>query len=101
MSAGFHLVAVLLLAHAPGLTAVEDRSPPFPDQQMQQEWKRAQELARKGVEELLRSLEVFKNSLPEYGRPYIDPDGNIIIPRKRRGPPNLETPVPEPSPERT
>ena len=101
MSAASHLVAALMLAHAPAVAAAEDRAPLFPDQHMQEEWKRAQELARRGILDLLQSLEVLKDSLPGYGVPYVDPNGNIVIPRKRRTPPNFGAPVPEPRPERT
>ena len=101
MSAISRLAAVLLLTHAPALAAAQDRNPSFPDEETQQEWRRAQELARSGMKDLLQSLEALKNSLPEYGLPYVDPIGNIVIPRKRRMPPNFQTPVPEPRPERT
>jgi hypothetical protein len=81
MSAGFHLVATLLLAHAPAVAA-DDRPPSFPDPQTQEQWKRAHELARRGMQELLQSFELFKEGLPEYGTPYIDQNGDIVIPRK-------------------
>jgi len=42
-------------------------------------------------------LEVLKDSLPEYGLPYADPEGNIVIPNKLRMPPNFGTPVPDQS----
>ncbi len=100
MSPGFHLVAAVLLAQA-GPVAADDQLPAFPDQQSQDQWKRAEELARKGMEELLRSLELFKEGLPVYGTPFIDPNGNIVIPRKPRLTPPLGAPVPEPAPERT
>ena len=100
MSAAYQLIATLVLANAPAVqAAAEDRIPSFPTQHMQQEWKRAEGLARKGIDELLQSLEVFKDSLPEYGLPYVDPRGNIIIPHKRRAPLHFGTPVPEPAPE--
>jgi hypothetical protein len=100
MSAGMRIIVALLLAQAPAVAA-EDQPLGFPDQQTQEQWKRAERRAHKGVEELLRSFELFKDSLPEYGLPYINPDGDIVIPRRRRTPPHLGTPVPSPRPERT
>jgi len=99
MSAAYPLVAALLFAHPSAVSAAEDRIPTFPEQQPQQELRRAQRLARKGIDELLQSLEVLKDALPEYGLPYVDPKGNIVIPNKRQTPPHFGTPVPEPAPE--
>jgi hypothetical protein len=95
--AGCHLVAALLLAQPP-TAAAADQPPTFPEQQTQGSWKRAEELARRGMDELLRSFELFKESLPVYGAPYIGENGDIIIPRK---PPLTGTPVPERQPDRT
>jgi hypothetical protein len=100
MSTGLRLLTALLLAHAP-TAAAEDRVPSFPDQQTQEQWKRAEELARKGMDELLQSLKLFKESLPEYGAPYVNRNGDIVIPRKPRLTPRSDTPVPAPWPERT
>jgi len=94
MPAAFHLVATLLLAHAPALPAA-DQPPSFLDPQSQQEWNHAQELARQGINELLRSLEIFRDSLPAYGPPYIDQNGNIVIPRQPHMRPEMGAPVPE------
>ncbi|MGO8917986.1 MAG: hypothetical protein ACLQJR_18950 [Stellaceae bacterium] len=99
-AAGLRIVTALLLAHAPAFAA-EDRLPSFPDQQTQEQWKRAEELARKGMEELLRSFDLFKEALPEYGTPFVNGNGDIVIPRKQRMTPHLGTPVPTPRPERT
>ena len=98
MSAGLPLAAALLLAQTPALAA-SDQPPAFPDRPVQEQWDRAQELARKGMQDLLRSFELFKESIPQYGVPYVTPEGDIVIPRKRRTVPG--TPVPEPKPERT
>jgi hypothetical protein len=100
MSAGLRIVVGLLLAQSPAVAA-EDQPLPFPDQQTQEQWKRAERLAHRGVEELLRSFELFKDALPEYGVPYINRDGDIVIPRKWRTTPHRGTPVPSPPPERT
>lgn len=98
MPAGLHFVAALLLAHASPVN-ISDQAPAFPDQQTQEQWDRAQEMARKGLQELLRSFELFREGIPEYGLPYIAPNGDIVIPRKGRSLPG--TPVPEGKPERT
>lgn len=95
--AGYHLVAALLLAQAPPVAAA-DQPPPFPDREMQEQWQRAEELARQGMQELLQSFEMLKESLPLYGLPYVGENGDIIIPRR---PPRAGIPVPERQPERT
>ena len=100
MSRGLRIVTALVLAHAP-VAAAAEWVPPFPDQQTQEQWKEAEERARKGVQELLQSLELFKDALPDYGLPYVDSDGDIVIPRKWRRSPHRGTPVPAPRPERT
>jgi hypothetical protein len=69
MSADLRLLTALLLAHASS-AAAEDRAPSFPDQQTQEQWKRAEELAR--MDELLQSLKLFKEGLPEYVTPYVN-----------------------------
>jgi hypothetical protein len=88
MSAGLRIIVALLLAQAPAV-AGENQPLGFPDQQTQEQWKRAERLAHKGVEELLRSFELFKDALPEYGVPYINPDGDIVIPRRWRTTPTI------------
>lgn len=40
-----------------------------------------EEMAREGVERLMDALEAFLSSIPQYGVPYVDEDGNIVIPR--------------------
>jgi hypothetical protein len=100
MPAAFHLVATLLLVHAPTLDAA-DQPPYFLDPQSQEDWNHAQELARHGIDELLRSFELFKDGLPVYGAPYIDQNGNIVIPRQPRVTPPMGAPVPERQPDHT
>jgi hypothetical protein len=94
MPAAFHLVATLLLAQAPTV-AVADQPPSFLDPQSQEDWRHAQELARHGIDDLLRSFELFKDSLPVYGAPYIDQNGNIVVPRQPRMAPPTAAPLPE------
>lgn len=40
-----------------------------------------EELAREGVEKLMRALEGLLQAIPQYGAPYVDEDGDIVIPR--------------------
>ena len=98
MSPSFRLLLALLLMPAPAALAA-DRPHPFPDQQTQEQWDRAQELARRGIEELLQSFDLFRESIPQFGAPYIDGSGNIVIPRRHPAPSGSV--VPEPAPERT
>jgi hypothetical protein len=100
MPAAFHLVATLLLAQAPTVDAA-DQPPSFLDPQSQEEWSHAQELARHGVDDLLRSFELFKDSLPVYGAPYIDQNGNIVIPRQPRMTSPMGAPLPQRQPDHT
>jgi hypothetical protein len=100
MPATFHLVATLLLAQAPTVDAA-DQPPSFFDPQSQEEWSQAQELARHGIDDLLRSFELFKDSLPVYGAPYIDQNGNIVIPRQPRMTSPMNAPLPQRQPDHT
>ncbi len=49
--------------------------------------RRPGEIAREGVDEVLRSLEKFVAGLPRYGLPEITERGDILVPRK-----NSQTP---------
>lgn len=46
-----------------------------------QEWQQAQKEAQEGAEKLMRSFDMFLRTLP-YGLPYVDGEGNIVIPRQ-------------------
>lgn len=39
------------------------------------------ELAVEGVGKLIQALEIFIQTIPQFGAPYIDDSGNIVIPR--------------------
>ena len=41
------------------------------------------ELAREGVERMMRALELFIDMIPQYEMPELDENGDIIIRRKR------------------
>jgi hypothetical protein len=60
------------------------------------------EMAREGVEQLMNAIETFVHSLPMYGAPRIDDEGNIVIPRLDKEEPSERTPERKPeNPERT
>ena len=64
-------LAVGLLAGAPAMAGEhgeEQRSSP-------------EEMAREGAERILRAIEGLLDMIPQYGTPYVDEDGNIVIPR--------------------
>lgn len=46
--------------------------------------KAPEELAREGIEQMLRALEMFLHSVPQYEPPEINENGDIIIRRKRK-----------------
>ncbi len=54
----------------------QPREPPPPEQ-----------LAREGVEKLLRALDAFIQMIPQYEMPELNENGDIIIRRKRDGAP--------------
>ncbi|HUB94714.1 MAG TPA: hypothetical protein VL993_02290 [Stellaceae bacterium] len=90
------MLAVLpILALTPGLSSA-GQPPEFPDDQMRQQLQQAEHLARKGTEELLRSIELLESAIPTYGLPYVDGNGNIVIPRHHD-----PAPVPDTIPDRT
>jgi hypothetical protein len=90
------LSAAVLAAPAP---APAESTPPEQDQQRDQGMmERPSELAIEATRKLMRALELLIQSLPQYGTPRIDENGNIIIPRLP-GPPPRPEPKPQP-PER-
>ncbi len=68
------LVAATLMA-APAARAEE----PDPGTSIEEE-------ARAGIERLMRALELFLQSIPQFEAPYVNDDGDIIIPRKHPAP---------------
>ncbi|MDP6391231.1 MAG: hypothetical protein QF654_15150 [Alphaproteobacteria bacterium] len=69
------LAVVLLLAGsaapilAPALAADSDQ-------------KRAEEMAKEGIQSLLQAMELLLQTIPQYEMPVIDENGDIIIRRK-------------------
>ncbi len=47
---------------------------------------RAEEMARRAMEQLMRALELMIDSIPQYEMPEIEENGDIIIRRKRHEP---------------
>jgi hypothetical protein len=90
------LMILPLVALAPSLSSAADQ-PAFPDQQMMQQLLEAQRLARQAGQDMVRALDALGRAVPQYGMPYLDRDGNIVIPRMRRA--GEGTPVPEYVPE--
>ena len=56
-----------------------------------------EDLARQGMERILRALELFIEMIPQYEMPEVTEEGDIIIRRKRR----KSEPPPEPEMEET
>ena len=75
------MAAALLLAGAAPALAEDGRDPFAPD------WRGS---ARQALEQLGRALDALEGMverLPSYGRPYMDEDGDIVIPRQDPLPP--------------
>ena len=59
--------------------------------------ERPEELAREGMERLLKALELMIEMIPQYEMPEVTEEGDIIIRRKRR----KSEPPPDPEAEET
>ncbi len=77
--AAFGLAAALILA-APAISPAAAEEP--------SESETPSELAREGVERLMRALEALIDSIPQYEMPEINEHGDIIIRRKREAVPD-------------
>ncbi len=75
-------VSALVLAVALGLGA-----PGAARAEQPGDGEQAEEMAREAIEKLMRALELMIESIPQYEMPEINEDGDIIIRRKRRSPP--------------
>jgi hypothetical protein len=85
------LLSALLALAAPA--AAETAPEEALSDEMTEKQRRAVELAREATEMLMKALDLFLQSIPQYGPPEIDEHGNIVIPRI---PPQE---APEPGPE--
>jgi len=86
---------------AASLAALLALSLPVPGAaQGQSDRERAEELAREGMERIMRALETLMQSIPQYELPEINDNGDIII-RRRRPPEGGDMQPPEPEPDST
>ena len=69
------LLALALVGAAPTTSSAATHTP---------ERERAEQMALEAMEQLMRALELFIQSIPQYEAPEINDDGDIIIRRKRR-----------------
>lgn len=77
-------IAALLLLAALATTPAAAQAPQQAPQATEPEARAPEEMAREGVELLLRALRGFLEAVPQYGLPRIDDNGDIVIPRLRR-----------------
>lgn len=85
-------VAAALAVLAPGLAAADPSGP----NESQEKQRHAEELAVKATQMLMRALDLLMESLPQYGPPRINENGDIVIPRLHKEPaPGPGVPKPE------
>lgn len=82
-------VAALLSLIPPTAARAQDQSPPD-----ETERERAERMAEEAMQKLVRAIELFLNSIPQYEMPEVTEDGDIIIRRKRRAPQPEGEPMP-------
>ena len=92
------LSIVPLLAAEPGFSSAAGQSLQFDDKELAQQLQQAEDLARQAGEQVFQSLRLLERDLPLYGLPYLDRNGNIIIPRRNRGLPADRDPRARPNP---
>lgn len=91
------LTLVPLLALQPSLSTMAAAHESFPDQQLLDQLREAQDYAMRAGQDLAQSLIILRQAIPRYGMPYVDQHGNIVIPRLP-SPPTEGTAVPDPAP---
>jgi hypothetical protein len=69
-------LTLLLLAGAAPALAEEERGPAAPD------WRGSARQALEQLEGALDQLQGMVDRLPSYGMPYLDGDGDIVVPRR-------------------
>lgn len=69
------LLAAMLLGASGGPAGAQDQG--------LSERERAEEMAREGMERIMRALEMLMESIPQYELPEVKENGDIIIRRKR------------------
>jgi hypothetical protein len=80
------VLASLAVALAAPAAAAE---PPAPPPDFQSQLRQAEEMARRGISEVLGSVDLLLRALPRYELPEITDNGDIIL---RRKPPRPEEP---------
>jgi hypothetical protein len=74
-------LTLMLLAGAAPALAEEEWDPTAPD------WRGSARHALEQLESALDRLQGIVGRLPSYGTPYLDEDGDIVIPRREEAPP--------------
>ena len=82
----FLLAILALTAGAPAVQAQTDDPPR----------KSPEELVTEGVQMLVQAMELFLKSVPQFGKPFVNENGDIVIPRLH---PEAEKPKSQPAPE--
>lgn len=54
--------------------------------------KTPEELVTEGMNTLMQAMKLFLHTLPQFGEPYINDNGDIVIPRLRPEPPKDSSP---------
>lgn len=85
-----------LFPAALGVMLLAATSAPLAQSSEESEQGGPEEMAREGIERLMNALEAFLSSIPQYGVPYVDDDGDIVIPRLNQ-PDDEETPKQDPN----
>ena len=78
-----------------GLLAPGDGAMGQSNEQNRRQQQGAEDLAREGVDKLLKALEQLLQAVPQYEPPIVNKNGDIII--RRKHPP--QTPAPEERPQ--
>lgn len=76
-------LAAMISILTPGLAAAGDKPPPDDSGEKQ---RHATELAIQATQMLMHALDLLIDSLPEYGPPRIEENGDIVIPRLHKTP---------------
>jgi len=70
----FHTIAILALSIFLFAAPAAQADGPKPE-------KTPEELVTEGMNTLMQAMKLFMHSLPQFGEPYINENGDIVIPR--------------------